>query len=195
MAEESVSCRWVGGTPVLPLTCTGIPPLQPRRYGERMAQTPLSSYYEGIEALSDRLFSAGALDWAEALTAAMRSGSTSGEILSNTGVVLRNLAESPDVERSRWKRKWLDWRSNANPSGVVKRPSPERRERGAYRPSPRYLVDAWNRVQTVRPCARVRGYPSRHRSPIPSQVPRQQQKLVAVIGAHSERSSVSANPC
>jgi hypothetical protein len=64
-----------------------------------MAQSPLSSYYEGIEALSDRLFSAGALDWAEALTAAMRSGSTSGEILSNTRLVLRNLAESTDVER------------------------------------------------------------------------------------------------
>lgn len=64
-----------------------------------MTQTRLSAYYQGIEALSDRLFSAGALDWAEALTAAMRGGSTSGEILSNTGVVLRNLAESPDLER------------------------------------------------------------------------------------------------
>ncbi len=66
-----------------------------------VTQTPLYAYYEGIEALSDRLVTAGALDWAEALTAAMRSGSTSGEILSNTGVVLRNLAESPDLMRCR----------------------------------------------------------------------------------------------
>ncbi len=70
-----------------------------RQYGDEVTQTPLSAYYEGIEALSDRLFSAGALDWAEALTAAMRDGSTSGEILSNTGVVLRNLAESPELGR------------------------------------------------------------------------------------------------
>jgi hypothetical protein len=61
--------------------------------------TPLSTFYEGIEALSDRLFSAGALDWAEALTAAKRGGSTSGEILSSIGIVLRNLAESPELRR------------------------------------------------------------------------------------------------
>jgi hypothetical protein len=72
-----------------------------RRYGESVTRTPLSTYYDGIQALSDRLFSAGALDWAEALTAAMKDGATPGEILSNTGVVLRNLAESPELRRSK----------------------------------------------------------------------------------------------
>ena len=61
--------------------------------------TPLYAFYEGIDTLSEHLASAGAHDWAEALTNAIRVGSTSGEILSNAGVVLRDLAESEDVRR------------------------------------------------------------------------------------------------
>lgn len=61
--------------------------------------TPLFAYYEGIDTLSEHLASVGAHAWAEALTNAKRGGSTSGEILSNTGVVLRDLAESEDVRR------------------------------------------------------------------------------------------------
>lgn|GEM_PF-6899689 len=62
-----------------------------------MAQTRLFTYYEGIETLGHRLPLVGAQDWAEALTAAIRGGSTSGEILSNTGAILRDLAESTDA--------------------------------------------------------------------------------------------------
>ena len=62
-----------------------------------MAETPLFTYYEEIEALIQRLSSVGAEDWAESLTTALRGGTTSGEILSSTGVVLRDLAESPDA--------------------------------------------------------------------------------------------------
>lgn len=64
-----------------------------------MASSPLFAYYEGIDRLSEQLASEGAHQWAEALTTAIRGGSTSGEILSNTGVVLRDLAQSPDVGR------------------------------------------------------------------------------------------------
>ena len=64
-----------------------------------MAQTPLYTYYEDVESLSDRLSSTGAKDWAEALITGMRGSSTSGEVLQNIGVVLRDLAQSPDAER------------------------------------------------------------------------------------------------
>jgi hypothetical protein len=78
---------------------SGAPRSFPRRYGEWLMTTPLFVYYEGIDALSEHLASVGGRDWAEALTNAKRGGSTSGEILSNTGVVLRDLAESPDLRR------------------------------------------------------------------------------------------------
>ena len=68
-------------------------------YGYRVALSPLFAYYEGIDRLSDQLTAVGAHDWADALTRAIRGGFTSGEILSNAGVVLRDLARSPDVER------------------------------------------------------------------------------------------------
>jgi len=61
----------------------------------RLMPSPLDEYYEGIDRLSDHLALAGATVWAETLTAAKRGGSTFGEILSNTGVVLRGLAEDP----------------------------------------------------------------------------------------------------
>ncbi len=64
-----------------------------------MSQSALFAYYDGIGRLSDRLAREGAHDWSEALTRAVRGGSTSGEILSRTGVVLRDLAKSPDVRR------------------------------------------------------------------------------------------------
>jgi len=62
-----------------------------------VAQSPLFTYYADIESFIDRLSSMGAMDWAEALTSAMNSGSTSGEVLQNIGVVLRDFAQSPDA--------------------------------------------------------------------------------------------------
>jgi len=57
----------------------------------------LDEYYEGVSHLSDNLALSGARPQAEALIGALRSGSTFGECLSNTGVALGLLADDPAV--------------------------------------------------------------------------------------------------
>jgi hypothetical protein len=57
----------------------------------------LADYYKGIEDLSDRLGLSGAQQQSESLVNALRSGSTFGECLSNTGVALRVLADDPAI--------------------------------------------------------------------------------------------------
>lgn len=57
----------------------------------------LDEYYDGVDHLSDSLAIAGAGDQAADLMNALRSGSTFGECLSNTGVVLRVLVSDPAV--------------------------------------------------------------------------------------------------
>lgn len=57
----------------------------------------LDQYYEGIGNLSNSLALAGARDQATQLMNALRSGSTFGECLSNTGVVLRLLVNDPAI--------------------------------------------------------------------------------------------------
>jgi len=57
------------------------------------------NYYEQIEALRSRLTEAGQPDIADALLQAERGGTTSSEILAETGVILRRLLESGEAER------------------------------------------------------------------------------------------------
>jgi hypothetical protein len=57
----------------------------------------LDEYYEGVGNLSDSLALGGAKDQAAELMNALRSGSTFGECLSNTGVVLQVLVDDPAV--------------------------------------------------------------------------------------------------
>ena len=57
----------------------------------------LDDYYEGIATLSESLALAEAREQAAELTNALRSGSTFGECLSNTGVVLRVLVKDSAV--------------------------------------------------------------------------------------------------
>ena len=57
----------------------------------------LDEYYTGVGTLTDSLALAGASEQAADLMNALRSGSTFGECLSNTGVVLRVLVNDPAV--------------------------------------------------------------------------------------------------
>lgn len=57
----------------------------------------MNSYYERLEHLRARLSAAGLDSWATELLSAERSASTSGEALSNTGVVLGRLIGSEDA--------------------------------------------------------------------------------------------------
>ncbi len=56
----------------------------------------MRGYYSHLEHLRGRLVAAGQDKWAMELLAAERSASTSGEALSNTGVVLRRLLDSDE---------------------------------------------------------------------------------------------------
>ncbi len=56
-----------------------------------MAGSRLFDYYEALDRLSDRLRNSGQRELADRLSDAKSGGSTSGEILSNTGIVLRSL--------------------------------------------------------------------------------------------------------
>jgi hypothetical protein len=57
------------------------------------------NYYEQIAALRRRLTEAGQPEIADELLQAERGGTTSSEILSETGVILRRLLESGEAER------------------------------------------------------------------------------------------------
>ena len=64
-----------------------------------MAGSRLFDYYDALDRLTDRLHNSGEHGWADSLSDAKLGGSTSGEILSNTGVILRSLKnESRDSE-------------------------------------------------------------------------------------------------
>jgi hypothetical protein len=61
----------------------------------------MADYYEQIDALQRRLTAAGQPDIAYELEQAVRRGSTSSEILSETGVILGRLLDSGEAERLR----------------------------------------------------------------------------------------------
>ena len=63
-----------------------------------MAGSRLFDYYDAIDRLCDRLRNSGQRELADRLSDAKSGGSTSGEILSNTGFVLRSLKN--DTSRS-----------------------------------------------------------------------------------------------
>jgi hypothetical protein len=60
----------------------------------------MQGYYSRLEHLRGRLLAVGQDKWAVELLAAERSASTSGEALSNTGVVLRRLLDSDEPNLS-----------------------------------------------------------------------------------------------
>jgi len=55
----------------------------------------VTTYYEDLERLRGKLIAAGLNSWASRLLSAERGAATSGEALSATGTVLRELQESP----------------------------------------------------------------------------------------------------
>jgi hypothetical protein len=57
------------------------------------------NYYESLAALRQRLAAAGESGCAEVLLQAERGGTTSSEILAETGIVLRRLLETGAAER------------------------------------------------------------------------------------------------
>ncbi len=60
-----------------------------------MRAVTLSEFYELIEELIDRLNMSADREAATHLEAALRGGSTSGEIISNLGPALRRLPQNP----------------------------------------------------------------------------------------------------
>ena len=60
--------------------------------------TTLWDYYDGVDELCEHLRQAGAYSWAESIAHAKLGGCTFGEILSNTGALIRSLAQSPDAD-------------------------------------------------------------------------------------------------
>ena len=56
----------------------------------------MQNYYARLEGLRERLVATGHGHWAIELLNAERAASTSGEALSNTGVVLKRLLDSTD---------------------------------------------------------------------------------------------------
>jgi hypothetical protein len=59
----------------------------------------MASYYEQLASLRAALADAGAPDVAEELRQAERGGTTSSEILNDTGVILHRLMESGEADR------------------------------------------------------------------------------------------------
>jgi hypothetical protein len=57
----------------------------------------MNVYFARLEQLRGRLVAAGHDDWAMKLLSAERSASTSGEALSNTGVVLKELLAATEM--------------------------------------------------------------------------------------------------
>jgi hypothetical protein len=57
----------------------------------------IAGYYDRLELLRDELAANGLEDWSRELLSAERSACTSGEVISNTGVVLRRLGRSSDL--------------------------------------------------------------------------------------------------
>jgi hypothetical protein len=58
----------------------------------------MQQYYSKLEALRGHLRAAGLEPWAIELLSAERAASTSGEALSTTGVVLKRLLQSQDLD-------------------------------------------------------------------------------------------------
>lgn len=68
----------------------------------------LTTYYDGVDDLCLRLLAQDRSDIAEQLRTAMDGGATSGEILSHTGAVLRQLSDDPNHDIRRSARQLLD---------------------------------------------------------------------------------------